>query len=124
MTGFSEPSAQNSEASEADSHNDTEGSQYPREDEDIEKQLVHQQPLIDWNLLIQREISPVLDPRQHPFGGVRIGRLEDHSHMLRHLSDDALPSTLNQGDGAGSWRAPAARHPRDVEIIPKSRDFH
>jgi len=51
-------------------------------------------------------------------------RLEDHSFMLRHLSDEAMPSTLNQGDGAGSWRAPAARHPRDVEIIPKSRDFH
>ena len=51
-------------------------------------------------------------------------RLEDHSHMLRHLSDDAMPSTLSQGDAGGSWRAPAARHPRDVEIIPKSRDFH
>jgi error-prone DNA polymerase len=51
-------------------------------------------------------------------------RLEDHSHMLRHLSDEAMPSTLNQGDGAGSWRAPVSRHPRDVEIIPKSRDFH
>jgi error-prone DNA polymerase len=51
-------------------------------------------------------------------------KLEDHTHMLRHLSDDAMPSTLNQGDGGGSWRAPAARHPRDVEIIPKSRDFH
>ena len=51
-------------------------------------------------------------------------RLEDHSHMLRHFSDESLPSTLNQGDGAGSWRPPAARHPRDVEIIPKSRDFH
>jgi len=51
-------------------------------------------------------------------------RLEDHTHMLRHLSDETMPSTLNQGDGAGSWRAPAARHPRDAEIIPKSRDFH
>jgi len=51
-------------------------------------------------------------------------RLEDHSHMLKHLSHDAMPSTLSQGDAAGSWRAPAARHPRDVEIIPKSRDFH
>jgi error-prone DNA polymerase len=51
-------------------------------------------------------------------------RLEDHSHMLRHLSDEAMPSTLSQGDAAGSWRLPAARHPRDVEIIPKSRDFH
>jgi error-prone DNA polymerase len=51
-------------------------------------------------------------------------RLEDHSHMLRHLSDEAMPSTLSQGDAPGSWRAPASRHPRDVEIIPKSRDFH
>jgi error-prone DNA polymerase len=51
-------------------------------------------------------------------------RLEDDSQMRRHLSDDSLPSTLSQGDGAGSWRAPVARHPRDAEIIPKSRDFH
>jgi error-prone DNA polymerase len=51
-------------------------------------------------------------------------QLEDHTHMLGHLSDECMPSTLNQGDGAGSWRTPAARHPRDVEIIPKSRDFH
>ena len=51
-------------------------------------------------------------------------QLEDHSHMLRHLSDESMPSTLNQGDAAGSWRAPASRHPRDVEVIPKSRDFH
>jgi len=51
-------------------------------------------------------------------------RLEDHSHLLRHLSDETMPSTLSQSDAAGSWRAPVARHPRDVEIIPKSRDFH
>jgi error-prone DNA polymerase len=51
-------------------------------------------------------------------------QLEDHTHMLGHLSEEVLPSTLNQGDGAGSWRAPVARHPRDVQVIPKSRDFH
>jgi error-prone DNA polymerase len=51
-------------------------------------------------------------------------RLEDHTHMLQHLSDEAMPSTLSQGDAPGSWRAPASRHPRDVEVIPKSRDFH
>ena len=51
-------------------------------------------------------------------------QVEDHSHMLRQLSDENLPSTRNPGDAAGSWRPPAARHPRDVEIIPKSRDFH
>lgn len=51
-------------------------------------------------------------------------KLEDETAMLRHLSEGDMPSTLNQGDGAGSWRAPAARHPRDVQCIPKSRDFH
>jgi len=51
-------------------------------------------------------------------------QLEDHSHMLRHLSEDAMPSTLSQGDAAGSLRPPAGRHPRDAEVIPKSRDFH
>jgi error-prone DNA polymerase len=44
--------------------------------------------------------------------------------MLRHLSEELMPSTLNQGDGGGSWRPPAAAHPRDVQVIPKSRDFH
>ncbi|MFL6760167.1 error-prone DNA polymerase [Sphingomonas sp.] len=51
-------------------------------------------------------------------------RLEDHSHMLRHLSDEALPSALSNGDAPGAMRPPPSRHPRDVEIIPKSRDFH
>ncbi|MEO7277799.1 MAG: error-prone DNA polymerase [Sphingomicrobium sp.] len=55
---------------------------------------------------------------------VVVRRLEDDTHMLAHLSNEALPPTLAQGDGAGSWRQPAARHPRDVQIIPKSRDFH
>ena len=50
--------------------------------------------------------------------------LTDDSHMLRRLSEDALPSTLNQGDGAGAMRPPAMTHPRDVTCIPKSRDFH
>jgi len=50
--------------------------------------------------------------------------LGDDTAILRRLSEDAMPSTLNQGDGAGSWRPPAARHPRAVSCIPKSRDFH
>ena len=52
-------------------------------------------------------------------------RVEDHTNMLSHLSDDpALPSKLERPDHAGSWRPPVSRHPRNVEIIPKSRDFH
>ncbi|MBA3667500.1 MAG: error-prone DNA polymerase [Sphingomonas sp.] len=51
-------------------------------------------------------------------------RLEDDTTMLRSLSEEAMPSTLNQGDGGGSWKAPTPGHPRDVNCIPKSRDFH
>ena len=50
-------------------------------------------------------------------------RLEDHMHLLRRLSDNSLPSLAN-GDHPGSWGPPPRRHPRDVEVIPKSRDFH
>jgi error-prone DNA polymerase len=50
--------------------------------------------------------------------------LEDDTPMLRELSEDSLPSTLSAGDGGGSWRPPAGIHPRNVQCIPKSRDFH
>ena len=53
------------------------------------------------------------------------GRLEDHTGLLSRLSDDSLlPSSLEKQDHAGSWGRPPNRHPRNVEIIPKSRDFH
>ena len=53
------------------------------------------------------------------------GGLEDHTHLLSRLSDDSiLPKRLEKPDGHGSWGAPPNRHPRNVEIIPKSRDFH
>jgi error-prone DNA polymerase len=51
-------------------------------------------------------------------------RLEDHSHMLRHLSEDIMAAPLSRGDAPGARRPPPGRHPRDVEVIPKSRDFH
>jgi error-prone DNA polymerase len=53
------------------------------------------------------------------------GGLEDHTFMLSRLSDDSLlPSTFEKGDHPGNWERPQHRHPRNVEIIPKSRDFH
>jgi error-prone DNA polymerase len=51
-------------------------------------------------------------------------RLEDHSSMLRHLSEDRFDAPLSHGDAPGTMRPPSGRHPRDVEVIPKSRDFH
>jgi error-prone DNA polymerase len=55
-------------------------------------------------------------------------RLEDHTHMLRHLSEDIIAAPLSRGDAPAAQgpigRPPPGRHPRDVEVIPKSRDFH
>jgi len=55
---------------------------------------------------------------------VVVQRLEDHSHMLRHLSEDIIVAPLSRGDAPGAIRPPPGRHPRDAEVIPKSRDFH
>jgi error-prone DNA polymerase len=55
---------------------------------------------------------------------VVVQRLEDHTHMLRHLSEDIIAAPLSRGDAPGAIRPPPPRHPRDVEVIPKSRDFH
>jgi len=55
---------------------------------------------------------------------VVVQRLEDDTHMLRQLSDDMIEAPLSRGDAPGAMRPATARHPRDVEIIPKSRDFH
>jgi len=52
-------------------------------------------------------------------------RLEDHTGLLSRLSDDSvLPSNLEKPDHPGSWGKPQNRHPRNVEVIPRSRDFH
>jgi error-prone DNA polymerase len=51
-------------------------------------------------------------------------RLEDHTQMLRHLSDEIVNAPLSRGDAPGAIRPPPGRHPRNVEVIPKSRDFH
>jgi len=51
-------------------------------------------------------------------------KLEDHTHMLRHLSEDIMDAPLSRGDAPGTMGPRPGRHPRDVEVIPKSRDFH
>ena len=50
--------------------------------------------------------------------------LEDDSAMLRRISDDAMPSTLSQGDGGGKLEAAGGGASARRAIIPKSRDFH
>jgi error-prone DNA polymerase len=56
-------------------------------------------------------------------------RLEDDTMMLRHLSEDALPDVTSRGDGGGAMAPSLSQprsmvHPRDVQCLPKSRDFH
>jgi error-prone DNA polymerase len=64
-------------------------------------------------------------------------RLEDHSSLLWNLTsseqggtgkdaklDNSDCLTMSAEPNEQSWRQPASRHPRDVKIIPKSRDFH
>jgi error-prone DNA polymerase len=49
-------------------------------------------------------------------------KLEDDSALLRTLSDaQAFEPQLGRGDGAGPARPPMARHPREVDAIPKAR---
>jgi error-prone DNA polymerase len=92
--------------------------------------------LVVWPDLFERQRKIVMGARLMAVHGmvqkdpdsdvihVVAGRLEDHSFMLSRLSDDSLPATLEKGDHPGSWARPKHRHPRNVEIIPKSRDFH
>ncbi|MEE4236785.1 MAG: error-prone DNA polymerase [Anderseniella sp.] len=56
-------------------------------------------------------------------------RIDDCTHWLGELSDEAeLKNPLARADEIArpnhDRRPPAARHPRNVRVIPKSRDFH
>ena len=57
------------------------------------------------------------------------GRLEDRTGWLSLLSEDlqSFSNPLAHADEVmrpGNDRQPAARHPRQMRVIPKSRDFH
>jgi error-prone DNA polymerase len=53
-------------------------------------------------------------------------RLIDRTHEMGRLSDGLPGSRDETGEGAAEGHAPQprARHPRDVRILPRSRDFH
>ncbi len=51
--------------------------------------------------------------------------LEDRSDVLLRLASGGSGSAAFHANGTGlPMPAPASRHPRDVRIVPKSRDFH
>ena len=78
------------------------------------------------NIVMGARLMVVHGLVQHDEAVVHViaARMEDDTLMLRELSEDNLPSTLSAGDGGGSWRPPTGIHPRNVQCIPKSRDFH
>ncbi|MCJ8191307.1 error-prone DNA polymerase [Sphingomicrobium aestuariivivum] len=50
--------------------------------------------------------------------------LEDDTALLQHLSDDMLVAAPGRGDGAGAMRPRTTGvHPRNVDCIPKGRNF-
>ena len=51
--------------------------------------------------------------------------LEDRSNALNRLANTPMPTPIARADEVKRpVRSPHARHPRNVRIIPKSRDFH
>ena len=65
--------------------------------------------------------------QRSPEGVVHIlaHRLVDRSAELRRLSEPELPmGPVGEQGPDGEPRPPRARHPRNVRVLPKSRDFH
>ncbi len=86
--------------------------------------------LVIWPDVFDRQRSVVMGARlmvihgivQHDEAVVHViaRALEDHSHMLRHLSNETLDPQLAPGDGGGP-RPRSGGHPRDAQVIPKPR---
>jgi error-prone DNA polymerase len=52
-------------------------------------------------------------------------RIVDRTDLLEQLSEEGPPPvTLSRADVVAHPQVPRGRHPRDVRVIPKSRDFH
>ena len=89
------------------------------------RKVIMQSRLLVVEGVIQREVDIIHVVAEH---------LEDRSDALLRLAPDGLAPAMAHADEVnrpvqGSARnpqlpAPNARHPRDVRIIPKSRDFH
>ena len=52
-------------------------------------------------------------------------RIVDRTDLLDRLSDEGkVPIQVSRADVFVHPQLPRGRHPRDVRVIPKSRDFH
>ncbi len=80
------------------------------------RKIIMQSRLIVIHGYVQRDVDVI---------HVVAERLEDRSDALLALSADAMPTAMAHADEVNRpLPAPSSRHPRDVRIIPKSRDFH
>ncbi|KQN36470.1 DNA polymerase [Sphingomonas sp. Leaf407] len=68
-------------------------------------------------MLVEGEVQRSPEGVVHLMGA----RVWDGSALLDTLGEGPVTPRSGSGDGA---RPPAARHPRDVRLVPKSRDFH
>lgn len=80
------------------------------------RRVIMQSRLIDIRGVLQRDADVTHIVVQH---------LVDRSDALARLSNDAMPVPLARADEVRKALPNGThRHPRDVQIIPKSRDFH
>jgi len=83
---------------------------------EIYRKTVMQSRLLSVEGYVQRDVEIIHVVAQH---------LVDKSDALLRLSPDAFSPALANADEVKKPIPPAAgRHPRDVQVIPKSRDFH
>jgi len=68
-------------------------------------------------MLVEGEVQRSREGIVHLMGA----RVWDRSDLLDTLGEAPPPVPSSRGDGA---RPVASRHPRDVRLVPKSRDFH
>ncbi len=69
-------------------------------------------------MLVEGEVQRTRDGIVHLMGA----RVRDRSDLLDTLGEAPPPVPSSRGDEA--IRPVASRHPRDVRLVPKSRDFH
>jgi error-prone DNA polymerase len=83
---------------------------------EVYRKTVMQSRLLMVEGYVQRDVEIIHVVSQH---------LVDKSDALLRLSPDAFRPALAHADEVKKQiPSPSRRHPRDVEIIPKSRNFH
>jgi error-prone DNA polymerase len=70
------------------------------------------------------QIDGVIERSKEGVVHVMTREVFDRTQELKRLSEDHDPTELSEADAFAHGAHGAARHPRDVRILPGSRDFH